>query len=321
MAQIHGGPQRSHSWQWTPTTMVQRAFNLTHSSLKGEALHVFNDKAAEQEKETKDTQIKCLCAITEHVFPKDNPLLKQKTYMCNDIFLHLSERQVSEFHARWDEINKYHNEFPPFWPNQCFLDEQTKDILYTIVPKCWQSYLQCDNFDIIGCSIRAFLTWWNVINLQISLILCLNNKTNQKLIKTIPRSPWKSQMTKSAKPSQRKMILMHRHQKVLLDPWTRQFPYDQWMLSNARTSLSNERSLEKHLSGKMLSSETWTQTTKAKREKWRQLHEMIMKEVQQSVQSVLKQSHLHPHLDKNCFQYEWSSPLESNGRHHGERMF
>jgi hypothetical protein len=89
-------------------------FNLTRSSLKGEALHVFNDKAAEQEKETKDTHIKCLCAITEHVFPKDNLLLKQKTYMCNDIFLHLSERQVSEFRARWDEINKYLDEFPPF---------------------------------------------------------------------------------------------------------------------------------------------------------------------------------------------------------------
>ena len=44
-------------------------FNLTHSSFKGEALHVFNDKAAEQEKETKDTHIKCLHTITEHVFP------------------------------------------------------------------------------------------------------------------------------------------------------------------------------------------------------------------------------------------------------------
>jgi hypothetical protein len=29
-------------------------FNLTHSSLKGEALCVFNDKAAEQEEETRD---------------------------------------------------------------------------------------------------------------------------------------------------------------------------------------------------------------------------------------------------------------------------
>jgi uncharacterized protein YdgA (DUF945 family) len=53
-------------------------FNLTCSSLKGEALRIFNDKAAEQEEETKDTHIKCLHAITEHIFTKDNPLLKQK---------------------------------------------------------------------------------------------------------------------------------------------------------------------------------------------------------------------------------------------------
>jgi hypothetical protein len=66
-------------------------FNLTHSSLKGEALHVFNDKAAEQEEETRDTHIQCLSVITEQVFPKDNPLSKQKTYMRNHVFLHLSD--------------------------------------------------------------------------------------------------------------------------------------------------------------------------------------------------------------------------------------
>jgi hypothetical protein len=38
-------------------------FNLTCSSLKGEALCVFNDKAVEQKEETKDTHVKCLCAV------------------------------------------------------------------------------------------------------------------------------------------------------------------------------------------------------------------------------------------------------------------
>jgi hypothetical protein len=43
-------------------------FNLTCSLLKDEAFCVFkNDKAAEQEKETKDTHIKCLCAITDKI--------------------------------------------------------------------------------------------------------------------------------------------------------------------------------------------------------------------------------------------------------------
>jgi hypothetical protein len=132
-------------------------FNLTRSSLKGEALHVFNDKAAEQEEETRDTHIQCLSAITEQVFPKDNPLSKQKTYMCNHVFLHLSDRTISEFRARWIELNNYLNEFPPFEPNQHFTENKTKEIFYNIIPKCWQSYLQRDKFDIVHCSVRDFL--------------------------------------------------------------------------------------------------------------------------------------------------------------------
>ncbi len=61
--------------------------------------------------------IKCLCAIMEHIFPKDNLLLKQKTYMHNYMFLHLNDKQVSKFHARWVKINYWLNEFPPFQPN------------------------------------------------------------------------------------------------------------------------------------------------------------------------------------------------------------
>jgi hypothetical protein len=62
--------------------------------------------------------------------------------MRNHVFLHLNARQVSEFPTRWDKINNWLDKFPPFKPNQCFVDEQTKDILYTIIPKRWQSYLQ-----------------------------------------------------------------------------------------------------------------------------------------------------------------------------------
>ncbi len=69
-------------------------FNLTRSSLKGGALCIFNNKAVEQEEETRDTHIECLHAITEQVFPKDNPLSKQKTYMRNHVFLHLSDRTI-----------------------------------------------------------------------------------------------------------------------------------------------------------------------------------------------------------------------------------
>jgi hypothetical protein len=102
-------------------------FNLTRSSLKGEALCIFNDKAAEQEEETRDTHINCRRAIMEQMFPKDNPLSKQKTYMCNHVFLHLSDRTISEFRARWIELNNYLDEFPPFEPNQRVTENKTLD--------------------------------------------------------------------------------------------------------------------------------------------------------------------------------------------------
>jgi hypothetical protein len=75
------------------------------------------------------------------VFPKDNPLSKQKTYNRNHVFLHLSDWTISEFHARWIELN-YLDEFPQFEPNQHFMENETKDIFYNIIPKRWQSYLQ-----------------------------------------------------------------------------------------------------------------------------------------------------------------------------------
>jgi hypothetical protein len=132
-------------------------FKLTHSSLKGEALHVFNDKAAEQKEEMRDTHVQCLCTITAHVFPKDNPLLKQKTYMRNQPHVP-SLRTISEFHARWYKLNNYVDEFMLFGPNQHFTENQMKDILYNIlIPKHWQSYLQRYKFDLNKMFHQRFL--------------------------------------------------------------------------------------------------------------------------------------------------------------------
>jgi hypothetical protein len=158
-------------------------FNLTCSSLKGEALCIFNDKAVEQKEETRDTHIECLRAIMEQVFPKDTLLSKQKTYMCNHVFLHLSDQRISEFHARWIKLNNYLDKFPPFEPNQCFTENETKEIFYNIIPKHWQSYLKRDKFDMIHCSFHDFLDIMEIIKLPTALIPCLNQKINQKPIR------------------------------------------------------------------------------------------------------------------------------------------
>jgi hypothetical protein len=58
---------------------------------------------------------------------------------------------------RWVKVNNWLNEFSLFKSNQYFPDDQIKDILYIIIPKLWQSYLQCeDKFDINKSSAKDF---------------------------------------------------------------------------------------------------------------------------------------------------------------------
>jgi hypothetical protein len=54
------------------------------------------------------------------------------------------------------EINNWLDEFPPFGSNQHFPDDQIKEILYSIIPKRWQSYLHCDKFDMTTASVDDF---------------------------------------------------------------------------------------------------------------------------------------------------------------------
>jgi hypothetical protein len=194
-------------------------FNLTRSSLKGEALRVFNNKAVEQEQEAKDTHIQCLCAITEQVFPKDNPLSKQKTYMRNHVFLHLNDRMISEFHARWIKLNNYLDEFLPFEPNQHFTDNETKEIFYNIIPKHWQSYLQRDKFDTIHCSVLNFLDVMECYQIANNIDPLLKpkdqskpdkNKTNKLMEKSNDKKrKAKSKKNNSDTPVPTKSCLLH----------------------------------------------------------------------------------------------------------------
>jgi hypothetical protein len=52
--------------------------------------------------------------------------------------------------------SKWLDEFPPFGSNQHFPDDQIKEILYSIIPKHWQSYLHHDKFDMTTASVDDF---------------------------------------------------------------------------------------------------------------------------------------------------------------------
>ena len=87
-------------------------FNLTRTALKGDARRVFETKATELRKETPKRYTQCIQAVTEHVFPKD-ALRRQRFYMRRHV--HLTRKfSISEFFARFVEINEYLTQFPPF---------------------------------------------------------------------------------------------------------------------------------------------------------------------------------------------------------------
>jgi hypothetical protein len=70
--------------------------------------------------------------------------------------------------------------FPPFQHNQHFPDDQTKDILYNIIPKHWQAYLQRDEFDIIASSADHFFDMMEGYQLADQLNLLLKQQNQSK---------------------------------------------------------------------------------------------------------------------------------------------
>jgi hypothetical protein len=271
-------------------------FNLTRSSLKGEALCVFNDKAAEQEEETKDTHIQCLRAIAEQVFPKENPLSKQKTYMRNHVFLHLSDRTISEFCARWIKLNNYLDAFPPFEPNQHFTENETKEIFYNIIPKHWQSYLQRDKFDIVHCSVHDFLEIMEHYQITDNIDPLLKPKDQSKANKNetnklTEKSNDKKRKAKSKKndsdvPAPKKSCLIHGEDSCHMMDECQTMRKQAYRMKEAWKNTSQaECSHQKH------------EREQQKQKEQNKLHEMIMKEVQQSMQDMFKQLHQRHHSD------------------------
>jgi hypothetical protein len=126
---------------------------------------------------------------------------------------------ISEFHARWIKLNNSLDEFPPFEPNQCFMENETKDIFYNIIPKRCQSYLQRDKFDMIHCSVRDFLDIMERYQIADSIDPLLKSKDQLKTDedeskKSTEKSNDKQRMAKSKKndsdvPAPKKSCLIH----------------------------------------------------------------------------------------------------------------
>jgi hypothetical protein len=130
-------------------------FNLTRTALKGDARRVFETKAAELHKETPLRYTLCVQAVTEHVFPKD-ALRRQRFYLRRNV--HLTRNlTISEFLARFTEINEYLTQFPPFdGDEQKLSEEELIEIVYSTIPKTWRCKLMDLGFDPVEHSLLEF---------------------------------------------------------------------------------------------------------------------------------------------------------------------
>jgi hypothetical protein len=137
--------------------------------------------------------------------------------MRNHVFLHLNDKQVSEFRARWKEINNWLDEFLPFEPNQHFPDDQVKEILYSIIPKCWQSYLHRDKFNMTKASVDDFFDFMERYQIADSIDPLLKPKDqskidkddNKKSTEKLNDKKRKAQTKKDDAPVPKKSCLLH----------------------------------------------------------------------------------------------------------------
>ena len=135
-------------------TESPQLFNLTRTALKGDARRVFEIKATELHKETPKEYTLCVQAVMEHVFLK-NALRRQRFFLRRNV--HLTRNFISEFFARFVQINEYLTQFSPFDGEEHKLsEEEIIEILYSIIPKAWKSKLMDHGFDPVEHSLTEF---------------------------------------------------------------------------------------------------------------------------------------------------------------------
>ena len=128
------------------TTGPQR-YALVKWVLKGEALTVFEQAAAEAGNETLENLNLVLRSLKTHFFPC-KALSTQKRYMRR--FLRKPrEMNIREFMARLTEINGYLKQFPPEEANQELPADELMDIAEYAVPATWQRQMMVQGFDAI----------------------------------------------------------------------------------------------------------------------------------------------------------------------------
>lgn len=129
-------------------------FSMARRLMAGDALSVFNNRAAELGAETTANFKQVMNALAAHVFPQ-RALRMQKRYMRR--YMRKPKGQTTrEYIARVNEINEYLSLFPPFEADQKLPTDEILDILEFGMPATWQREFWRQGFDPIAHSIEDF---------------------------------------------------------------------------------------------------------------------------------------------------------------------
>ena len=148
----------SHMYSMARRLLVGEA--LSHFEKKAESFVTIDDRdpdnPVEVLNETAANFKECLQAVTETVFPK-KALMTQKRYM-RRILRKPKDMKIRDYCARFNEINKYLEAFPPFkGRGQMISDEEVLEHLEFAVPSSWQKQMVLQGFNTLEKSIDDFI--------------------------------------------------------------------------------------------------------------------------------------------------------------------
>ena len=167
-------------------------FSMARRLLVGESLSHFEKKAesfvtvqgegenqVETCNETQENFDKCIQAVTMTVFPKKS-LMTQKRYM-RRIMRKPKDMKTRDYCARYSEINKYLESFPPFkGKNQVIPNDEILEHLEFAIPNSWQKQMVLQGFNTLERTMEDFIEFCERLEFSESIYDSSHSHTGQK---------------------------------------------------------------------------------------------------------------------------------------------
>ena len=143
-------------------TSAPNKFAMARRLLAGDSLMHFDKMAASLTNdddvpvEDEDNFKKALNAVTETILNK-KALSTQKRYM-RRILRKPKDMRIRMYCARFSELNKYLESFPPYnGPNQCLPQDEILEHLEFAIPNSWQKQMVIQGFNTLEHTIEEFI--------------------------------------------------------------------------------------------------------------------------------------------------------------------